>query len=107
MLELEHVTYGYGKGAPVIRNLSTSILRGRIYGLLGANAAGKTTLLNLMSGLLFPVEGRITMDGRDITKRDPETLEKTALMSSEFQFTKNGKSWTLSGSTPGSTPTSP
>ncbi len=91
MLELEHVTYGYGKGAPVIRNLSTSILRGRIYGLLGANAAGKTTLLNLMSGLLFPVEGRITMDGRDITKRDPETLEKTALMSSEFQFTKKWK----------------
>lgn len=91
MLELKNVTYGYGKDAPVIRDFSVSIHRGRIYGLLGVNAAGKTTLLNLMAGLLFPVEGRITMDGSDITKREPETLAKTALMSSEFGFVKKWK----------------
>lgn len=91
MLELNNVTYGYGKPAPVIRNLSVSIRPGRIYGLLGVNAAGKTTLLNLMAGLIFPVEGRITLDGRDITKREPVTLEKTVLMSSEFGFVKKWK----------------
>ncbi len=56
--ELEHVSFGY-PGRPLLRDFSTTILRGDKVGLLGPNGAGKTTLIRLILGELDPLRGRI------------------------------------------------
>ena len=56
----------------VLKKLSIDWQDGGAYALLGPSGCGKTTLLNLISGLLFPTEGRMTFDGRDVTRASPE-----------------------------------
>ncbi|MCS6921806.1 MAG: LPS export ABC transporter ATP-binding protein [Elioraea sp.] len=55
------------KKRPVVRNVSLSVRRGEAVGLLGPNGAGKTTCFYLIVGLVRPDEGRILLDGVDIT----------------------------------------
>lgn len=86
MVRTENVSFSYGNGKTVLGNITTEIRDGRIYGLLGMNGAGKTTLLKLLAGLLFPRQGRVTMDGEDITARGLCSLSETFLMQSEFRF---------------------
>ena len=57
----------YGR-KPVLRNLSLHVQRGEVVGLLGPNGAGKTTSFYTLVGLVAPDEGRVTFDGRDITR---------------------------------------
>lgn len=52
---------------PVVRNVSLNVQRGEAVGLLGPNGAGKTTCFYMITGLVTPDYGRITMDGSDIT----------------------------------------
>lgn len=67
-LELERVSYAYAGGAPVIDDVSLQLARGEMLALLGANAAGKSTLVRLAAGLLPPARGRVLLDGRDLAK---------------------------------------
>ncbi len=55
------------KKRPVVRGASMSIQRGEVVGLLGPNGAGKTTCFYMITGLLQPDYGQVTLDGRDIT----------------------------------------
>ena len=66
-IQLEHVTFGYDGGAPVLRDASCTIRAGTITGLAGPSGAGKTTLVDLVLGLLSPSAGRITIDGEPLT----------------------------------------
>ena len=52
---------------PVVRNVSISLRRGEAVGLLGPNGAGKTTTFYMITGLVQPDEGRVVMDGHDVT----------------------------------------
>ncbi len=52
---------------PVVRGVSLELQRGEVVGLLGPNGAGKTTCFYMVTGLLAPNEGRIALDGSDIT----------------------------------------
>jgi len=52
---------------PVVRGVSLALQRGEVVGLLGPNGAGKTTCFYMITGLIAPNEGRISLDGRDIT----------------------------------------
>lgn len=65
LVECRNVTKTYTPGYPVLNNMSFSIGRGRIVGLLGPNGSGKTTLIKLMSGLLTPNMGEILIDGHE------------------------------------------
>ena len=67
MLELENLVAGYG-GVAVLRDVSIKLDAGEIVGLLGANNAGKTTLINCLSGMVAPISGRILFEGRDISR---------------------------------------
>jgi lipopolysaccharide export system ATP-binding protein len=63
----EHLVRYYGKWR-VVSDVSLDVKRGEVVGLLGPNGAGKTTCFYMMVGLLRPSEGRVLMDGIDITQ---------------------------------------
>jgi len=65
-LEAQHLVKAY-KGRRVVNNVSLDLAQGEIVGLLGPNGAGKTTSFYMITGLIRPDEGRIMLDGRDIT----------------------------------------
>ena len=75
MIEIKNLGFRYGKGEKVLANISTTLEEGRIYGLLGENGVGKTTLLTLLCGLKRPVEGGIFTDGDEPFNRNPSLLE--------------------------------
>ena len=60
-----HVQYGQLK---VLHGISLAVQRGQIVSVVGANAAGKSTLVNTISGLVTPVAGRVVLNGADITR---------------------------------------
>ena len=78
MIKLNNISFSYGKKT-VIDNISTDFQCGKLYGILGANGSGKTTLLKLISGILKPDCGKITVDGLDISNRKV-MARKLALM---------------------------
>ena len=69
LLELQDVWFRYDRDLPdVLRATSFSLYPGEIYGLLGGNGSGKSTMLSLMARVRKPYRGRILLDGRDIRK---------------------------------------
>ena len=75
MIEINNLGFSYGPKA-VLKNISMKVSEGNIYGLLGENGVGKTTLLTLLCGLKKPQEGTITVDGRDPFDRQPSLLSE-------------------------------
>lgn len=75
MIRIDNLSFSYGK-APVLKNITMDLEPGKIYGLLGENGVGKTTLLTLLSGFKKPTGGSISVDGIDPYKRSPELLAK-------------------------------
>ncbi|MBO0936845.1 ABC transporter ATP-binding protein [Fibrella sp. HMF5335] len=75
MINLDNVTFRYGRKQPVLQELSIQLKPGHIYGLLGSNGAGKSSLMRLMAGLLYPTDGHIRVNGREPRRREPAFLE--------------------------------
>ena len=75
MIEIKDLVFSYGK-EPVLKNITTTLEEGRIYGLLGENGVGKTTLLTLLCGLKKVDQGSILTDGENPFDRTPSLLEK-------------------------------
>ena len=67
MLELDAVTKRFG-GLTAVREVSLRAGPGEIVGIIGPNGAGKTTLFNVISGFYAPDEGRVLLDGRDVSR---------------------------------------
>ena len=67
MIEFQNVSFSYEKGRPVIRDLSFAVAEGESVGLIGANGAGKSTVMKLLLGLVSG-EGRILVDGTELSK---------------------------------------
>ncbi len=83
MIKISNLDFGY-KAQPVFKNISLSFEKGNIYGLLGENGVGKTSLLKLISGLQKPSFGSCTVDDIEAFNRWPETLQKIFFISEDF-----------------------
>ena len=80
MIKFENVSFSYEKGNPVIENLSFSIQKGEAVGLIGANGAGKSTIMKILLGLL-PCEGTISVDDLSVEKKNlPEIRKKLGFL---------------------------
>ena len=75
MIRIQNLAFSYGK-EEVLKNISMDLEPGRIYGLLGENGVGKTTLLTLLCGLKKTQAGTIDADGQDPYKRNPLLLQE-------------------------------
>ena len=75
MITIENTSYGYKSNPLIFNNISLEIGNG-IYGLLGENGVGKTTLMHLICGLLFPKNGKCSIDGRNTAERQSEGLAR-------------------------------
>lgn len=87
MLRIENLTFRYKRKAkPVLHDFSMTFGEGHIYGLLGLNGTGKSTLLYLMSGLLTPQKGCVTFNGTDVRRRLPQTMREIFIVPDEFEL---------------------
>ncbi|MEE0234753.1 MAG: ATP-binding cassette domain-containing protein [Bacteroidales bacterium] len=82
MIQIKDLGFSYG-GFPVLKNITMNLEEGRIYGLLGENGVGKTTLLTLISGLKKPLTGSIDTDGHNPYEREPSFLSDQYYLSDE------------------------
>ena len=101
MITIKDLSFSYGNNA-VLKQISMELLPGNIYGLLGENGVGKTTLLTLLCGLKKPQVGTIDIDGFKPYDRKPSLLSEIYYLSDEvaeitmcpMEFAKNyGKFW--------------
>lgn len=87
MIEVNHISFKYaGSKRLVFDDFSLRLEENRIYGLLGKNGTGKSTLLYLISGLLRPQSGSVSCDGVATDKRQPETLRDIFFVTEEFEM---------------------
>lgn len=89
MINIDHITFRYpGTRSNVFDGLSLSFGENAIYGLLGKNGIGKSTLLYLISGLLRPCKGTIAVDGMDTRRRYADMLSEMFIVPEEFDLPK-------------------
>lgn len=65
LISCKNITKAYGKKV-ALNNFSVEVGRGKIVGLLGPNGSGKTTLIKILSGILTPTSGEVTISGKNI-----------------------------------------
>ncbi len=87
MIELEGVDKSYGEG-PVLKGITLTVERGEFVAVMGSSGSGKSTLLNLIGGMDRPEEGRIVVDGIEITASSEQelTLYRRRKVGFIFQF---------------------
>ncbi|MDE6378434.1 MAG: ABC transporter ATP-binding protein, partial [Duncaniella sp.] len=84
MVEIKNLSFRYSrKSSPVFSDLTLSIGRGGVYGLLGRNGVGKTTLMYMIAGALTPCSGEVTLDGVTTRRRLPSTMSQLRIVTEE------------------------
>ena len=86
MISIQNIKFGYDSHQAVLDDFSLDFGQGGVYGLLGKNGTGKSTLLYLMMGLLRPQKGSITIDGTSASLRTPEVLSEMFLVPEEYDL---------------------
>ena len=85
MLEIDSLTKRFG-GLTAVRDVSTTVEKGKINAIIGPNGAGKTTFFNLISGVFPPSTGRIVFNGQDVTNFRADEMARLGV-SRTFQTT--------------------
>ena len=70
IVKLEKFSKSYGT-KKIIKNIDLEVYEGEFLTLLGSSGCGKTTILRTISGLDYPTEGKVYIDGEDVTKKEP------------------------------------
>ena len=86
MIEVKNVTFGYTPYQQVLKEFSLNFREGGVYGLLGKNGTGKSTLLYLITGLLRPRQGSVWVDGNDSNRRNPDMLSELFIVPEEYDL---------------------
>ncbi len=87
MIDIQNINFKYaGSKEQIFSDFSLQLNENNIYGLLGKNGTGKSTLLYLISGLLHPQGGTVTVDGYASRERRPEMLEEIFIVPEEFEL---------------------
>lgn len=90
MIELKNVSCVYSENGPfetvAVKNISLEIEKGVFYGLIGHTGSGKTTLVQLMSGLIKPTDGEILLDGINIADKKIKTKDVAGKVGLVFQY---------------------
>ena len=85
-VELRGVTFGYGDGEPVLRDVDLEVEAGRTVALVGPTGSGKTTLVMLIPRLYDADEGSVLVDGVDVRTVDPSSLRREVAVVSDDAF---------------------
>jgi ABC-2 type transport system ATP-binding protein len=86
MIQIKDLNFAYPRQQALFSSLSVHLEAGSITGLLGKNGAGKTSLLKLLTGLLHPQSGEISVIGHNPRKREVSLLSDVFLVPEEFYF---------------------
>jgi branched-chain amino acid transport system ATP-binding protein len=93
VLETRELSRRFG-GVDAVADVSLAVEEGTVLGVIGPNGAGKSTLINLITGHLKPSQGRVMIDGRDVTGRRPWTVAKERVART-FQIVKPFRNLTV------------
>ena len=85
-VRFDHVTFAYDGAEPVLRGVSFDVAAGETVALVGATGSGKTTLASLVPRLYDPIEGRVLIDGVDVSTVDLESLRHEIALVSDDAF---------------------
>ena len=87
MIQVKNITFGYpGTRKNVFTDFSLELKENNIYGLLGKNGTGKSTLLYLITGLLRAKHGEVVVDGVGSNERNPNILKDIFIVPEEFEM---------------------
>ena len=90
VLELKNVGFVYGKGTPfekrAVDNVSLTIEKGEFIGVIGHTGSGKSTLMQMLNGLIRPAEGQVLLDGRDIWAEPKKIRDVRFKVGMVFQY---------------------
>ncbi len=86
MIDIKDISFAYDRRNKVLQDFSLTFSEGGVYGLLGKNGTGKSTLLYLMMGLLRPQRGQVTYNGTATSKREAEVLQDFFLVPEEYDL---------------------
>ena len=86
MIDIKNVTFGYTPSAKVLEDFSLQFQDGGVYGLLGKNGTGKSTLLYLITGLLRAQKGGVEVDGVAAETRKAESLAEMFIVPEEYDL---------------------
>ncbi len=78
MLELKNISGKYGE-VQVLHDISLKVTEGQILAIIGSNGAGKSTIINMISGLMQPVSGHIEFEGIEITGLPPHEITERGI----------------------------
>jgi len=84
MIKINNLNFGYSNHKPLFKNMSMQLSNGHIYGLLGKNGAGKSSLLKNLAGLVYAQSGTLDVMGFNPAKRQPQLLEQICFIPEEL-----------------------
>jgi ABC-2 type transport system ATP-binding protein len=86
LVQISDLHFAYKRKKALFEGLNLQLQPGQVYGLLGRNGAGKSSLLRLLSGLMFPQKGSCLIDGREARRREPDFLKEVFFVPEEFDL---------------------
>ena len=82
-LQVRDVSFSYDNVTPILEHIDLTLNDGELVCLLGVSGGGKTTLFNIMAGLLHPLQGQVLLNGEDVTGKTGKIsymLQNTSLI---------------------------